>query len=129
MHSAMTSFIAQITQKQVLDSISRNVDQNGSVTSGILLIVGIIVVIVLVLYLGSAKRNVGPVTARGVKVLHHHGKLMKEMNKTLGIRPADAKKLKTLAIERNLQSPLTLLLCPSLLKKPRKPAEPARKAA
>jgi hypothetical protein len=49
------------------------------------------------------------------RAVHHPGKLQRELTKKVGIRPAQLKKLKALADEADVSSPLVLLLCPSLM--------------
>lgn len=129
MLQTLTPILAQMTQDQVIRSIRDNANESGNPVGFLFVVLGLVGVIVLILVLGSTKRRVSPVGIKGVKRLHHHGKLVKEMNKVLGLRPADAKRLKAMAAEHDLESPLTLLLCPSLLKKGKTPAAPARKAA
>lgn len=53
----------------------------------------------------------------GAKALLHHGKLLKEIGKSVNIRPAEMRQLKLLAEAQEVQSPLVLLLCPSMLSK------------
>jgi hypothetical protein len=49
------------------------------------------------------------------KPLNHPGKLVREMTQLAGVDAAEIKRLKALAKERQVSSPLVLLLCPSLL--------------
>lgn len=51
------------------------------------------------------------------KTLNHPGKLLKEVMKAVDLRPVEVKQLKMLADDQNVSSPLTLLLCPSVLAK------------
>lgn len=51
------------------------------------------------------------------KTLNHPGKLLKEVMKTVDLRPVEVKQLKILAEDQNVSSPLTLILCPSVLAK------------
>ena len=57
------------------------------------------------------------------KAIHHPAKLTKELAQAVALKPAEIKQLKTLADQIQaqhgitIQSPLTLLLCPSLLAK------------
>ena len=56
------------------------------------------------------------------KAVNHAGKLLKELQKAVGIRPAEVKQLRILADASDdqgtpLDNPLVLLLCPSLLAK------------
>ena len=49
------------------------------------------------------------------KALNHSGKLVKEISKTMNLKPAEIKQLKVLADGQDVGKPLVLLLCPSLL--------------
>lgn len=51
------------------------------------------------------------------KVLNHQGKLIKELQKGINLKPAEVRQLKSLAEDQQIDNPLTLLLCPSLLVK------------
>src|SRR5687768_7170852 len=65
---------------------------------------------VLLVALGYRRqREVSP------KGLNHRGKLLKEMCKAIPLKPSEVRQLKLLAEHQDLSSPLTLLLCPSLL--------------
>ena len=108
---------AQPTQEEVFKSIGENV--NEPVDSGrvIAVIAGIAGVILLVAVVGQRrKRDIAP------KPLHHHGKLLKEVLGNVSIRGAEMKQLKLIMQDAKVsigqpapESPLTLLLCPSLL--------------
>ena len=107
---------AQPTQEEVFKSIGDNV--NEPVDSGrvIAVIAGIAGVILLVAVIGQRrKRDAAP------KPLHHHGKLLKEVLGSVSIRGAEMKQLKLIVQDARAsagpapESPLTLLLCPSLL--------------
>ena len=49
--------------------------------------------------------------------LNHSGKLLREVSRVLPLKNAEIKQLRQLADEQSCASPLTLLLCPSLLSK------------
>jgi hypothetical protein len=51
------------------------------------------------------------------RALNHQGKLIKEIMKGVHLRPAEVRQLRTLADAQDLENPLTLLLCPSVLEK------------
>jgi len=69
------------------------------------------IVIALVVLSYRRQREVKP------KTLNHRGKLVKEMQRQFHLRPAEVRQLKTLAEAQELENPLTLLLCPSMLVK------------
>lgn len=105
------------TQDEIFRSIEQNVstsDQSGKVLAILLCMGGLLVVIALV----SQRMN----RPKGAKVVNHPAKLLKEVVKTLPLRPAELKQLKSLAdasagLDTPVSSPLTLMLCPSLLAK------------
>ena len=109
--------LAQPTQEEVFKSIGDNV--NEPVDSGRVLgvIAGIAGVVVLVAVIGQRRgRGASP------KALHHHGKLVKEVLRALPLKGAEVKQLKAIVQDvlpkaggDTPQSPITLLLCPSLL--------------
>ena len=72
---------------------------------------GLAVLLVLLSY--RRKREVAP------KAFNHHGKLVKEVSKAIGLKPADLRPLKTKAQALGVSSPLTMLICPSLLSRDR----------
>ena len=49
------------------------------------------------------------------KALNHQGKLLKELAAAISLRQPELKQLKMLADEQNVLSPMTLILCPSVL--------------
>jgi hypothetical protein len=51
------------------------------------------------------------------RALHHQGKLLKEIQKQMHLKPAELRQLKALAESQDVENPMTLLLCPSLLAK------------
>lgn len=104
------------TQEDVFKSIQENVEGNldGNLLLGILLgIIGLIVLLAFVTR--QKKRVVHP------KALNHQGKLLREVLKTVPIKGRELKQLKIVAEhvegDRPIASPLTLLLCPSLMAK------------
>jgi hypothetical protein len=111
--------LATLRQDEVLKSINQNVGQDVDPTkllAVVLSIVGLIVVIALINY--RRKRVVIP------KVLNHPGKLVKEVTRAVNLKPGEVKRLKVLAEQKELDSPLLLLLCPSLLQKKREDVKP-----
>ncbi len=49
------------------------------------------------------------------RVMNHPGKLVREVSKKVGLKPAQIKKLKPLAEQVEVSNPLVLMLCPSLM--------------
>lgn len=94
--------------KQVQDNYSTPTDPK-KFFAVVLAIVGIAVLAVVLS--NRKQRKVVP------KTLNHPGKLLKEVMKTVDLRPVEVKQLKILAEDQNVSSPLTLILCPSVLAK------------
>ena len=111
--SFVTSASAAPSQDDVLRSIGQNIDQQRGDPSKLLALLaaagGLTILLVLI-----GQRHKRQVTS---KALHHHGKLLKEMRKAISLKPTELRQLKQLADSENLTSPLTLLLCPSLLER------------
>ena len=111
---ATSPALAQPTQEEVFRSIKENVGPSQTDYSKLLpfLVAGMGLVILLVLI--SQRRRQETVAP---KALNHQGKLLREVLKTVPLKAAELKQLRSLAEGRDerLSSPLTLLLCPSLL--------------
>lgn len=106
---------AQPTQEQVLKSIGDTVNEPIDSRRMVALLAGAGGVILLLVVAGQRRgREVR------AKTLNHPGKLMKEVLKALPLKGAEIKQLKALAQDARpggvrVGSPVTLLLCPSLL--------------
>jgi hypothetical protein len=106
------SALATPTQEEVFKSINQNVGEATDPGKFMALIFGAAgVVILLVLFSHRRSRDVSP------RSLNHQGKLLKEVVKRINLRPSEVRQLKVLAEEQQVSSPLTLLLCPSVLAK------------
>jgi len=109
------SILAQaknLRQEDVFKSISDNV--SGSSDPTMLYWVGggaVLFVLLLAAISAYKKRELRP------KAVNHQGRLMKEILKRVQLKKAEAKQLKILAAEQGCASPLTLILCPSLMAK------------
>jgi hypothetical protein len=100
------------TQEEFLKSIQDNVSQSTDPRKVLAFLVGAAaVVILLAVFSQWRKREVAP------RVLNHQGKLMKELSSSIDLKTAEIKQLKSLAEDQDVISPLTLMLCPSLLAK------------
>jgi hypothetical protein len=109
---AVGSAIATPTQEEVFQSINQNVGSTVDLSKAVpYLLVGIALAIMLGLYNYHRKRRT--VSRR----LKSPGKLSRELCKRISIRPVELRQLKLLADEQELNHPLTLILCPSLLGK------------
>ena len=111
-----TISIATPTQEEVFKSISQNVSESDGSGRMLLafIVTGAAVLMLLTLFSSRRTREATP------KALNHSGKLLKEISKSIALRPVELKQLKLLAEgERNagisVESPLVFLLCPSAL--------------
>ena len=108
--------LATPTQEEVFRSISQNVSESDGSGRMLLafIVTGAAVIMLLALFSSRNTRAATP------KSLNHSGKLLKEISKSISLRPVEIKQLKLLAeAERNagvnLENPLVFLLCPSAL--------------
>jgi len=120
-HSAFLPLLADATQEEVLRSIGKNVSEGGDSGRVLGVLAGVAGAVVLLVVVGQ-RRGGG---AAGPKPLHSHSRLMKEVLRTVPLKPAELKQLKLLLQESRArggeapvpESPLTLVLCPSVLLK------------
>jgi hypothetical protein len=100
------------TQEEVFKSISDNVGSTTDPKKFFAFFAGAAGLVILIAVLSQRKkRQVMP------KKLNHQGKLLKEVLAQIDLRPVELKQLKMLAEAQGVSSPLTLLLCPSVLAK------------
>jgi hypothetical protein len=100
------------TQEEVFRSFQENMVEKTDGTRVIAVVfLAAATVVVLLLVANRHKRQVTP------KVLNHPGKLLKEVGKGVALKGSEVKRLKVLAEQCQCSSPLTLLLCPSLLER------------
>jgi Zn-dependent protease with chaperone function len=117
--SIFSTVSAKPTQEEVFRSIQTNVsgeDSSGHGAALLLLIAGA-VVLGLLYYFSRRAERVAP--SRSV---NHSGKLIREIRKQIGLNSAELKQLKILSEQLATEdqpapSPLTLLICPSVLAK------------
>jgi hypothetical protein len=99
-------------QEDVFRSIQTNLGERTDPTKLLAVacaLAGLVIVVILI----SRVRQREAVA----KPLNHQGKLMRELQKQVSLKPAEMRQLKTLAEGQPVNNPLTLLLCPSLLVK------------
>ena len=104
------NILAQLKQEDVFKSISDNV--GGKTDPKVFYVAALLVVAVVLLLVvvnSIRKRQASP------KAVNHHGKLIKEILKSIPLKGGEVKQLKAMAAEQQCTSPLTLVLCPSLL--------------
>jgi hypothetical protein len=107
-----TAAAAQLRQEDVFKSISENVSGSGDPTPFYAMaLVGVGIVLVLIVVNHFMKRQARP------RAVNHQGKLVKEMLRRLPLRGGEVKQLRLMAAEQGCESPLTLVLCPSLMAK------------
>jgi len=103
---------ASPTQQEVFKSIQDNVGSSTDPKKFFgFLAVAVGLVLLLPVISKRKQRQVLP------KTLNHHGKLLKEIVRRVDLRPAEIRQLKMLAEAQEVSSPITLLLCPSVLAK------------
>ena len=107
---------ADPSQDAVFKSISSNVDSS---VSGKTVLAGVMVVAGLVMLMAFLSRRQD--RRDTVKTVNSQAKLMRELIKTAGLKPAEARQLRTLADKlakagRPVDSPITLMLAPSWVK-------------
>ena len=116
------------SQEDVFRSIQENVGERPSDGSkGFALLLGGGGVLIMVLLVASRVRA----RQSAPRTLQHSGKLLREVMKTIQLKPKELKQLKLLADETKkdgsaepVDSPLTLLLCPSVLARTMKDRPP-----
>ena len=109
--------LSQPTQEEVFKSIGDTVNKPVDSSRAVAALAAVGGVMVLLVVVGHRrKRETRP------KPLDHPGKLLKEVLRTVPLKSAEVKQIKLLCHElrpggtdQRVQSPLTLLLCPSLL--------------
>jgi hypothetical protein len=107
------------SQEEVFKSLQQNLGQNSDDSGrGLAILLAAGGALILVMLIGSRVRR----RQSTPKATDHPGKLMREVMKTVPLRPKELKQLKLLAEESRqsgsdepVQSPLTLVLCPSVL--------------
>ncbi len=128
----MSSFAAYIfsccpsllaaTQEEVFRSIEQSVSGepvDSAKMLGVILFVAATAIVVLVIAQRRAAKN----DPTGPKVLNHNGKLLKEISRGIDLSALEMRQLRQLTDQLRTASapaptnPLTLLLCPSLLKR------------
>jgi hypothetical protein len=111
-HSAIGTLLSQVRLEDVFKSAQENMTETPSSGRLVALLVGIVAIVLLFVVLHQfRKRSATP------RPVNHHGRLLKEVAKSLPLKSSEIKQLKKLAEQQSCSSPLVLLLCPSLLAK------------
>ena len=111
---ACSPTFAKPSQAEVFRSIKQNVGQRTDDSGkGLAVLLAGAAALIMVMLIGARIRRRQSVP----KVVDRPRKLLKEIMKTVPLKPKELKQLKILAEEGGepVQSPLTLLLCPSVL--------------
>lgn len=112
-----TPLLAAPTPEDIAKSYANSMEGNIDGAMFLYIVGGLIAVVVVISLINRKWRTAAP----GKKSLNHQGKLMREVLKALPLKGREVKQLKALAdmteSEKPLASPLTLLLCPSVLAK------------
>lgn len=102
--------LAAPSQEDVFRSIQDNLSEPSDPSKVLAVILAAVAMLLLLVLLSQRRqRQVAP------KPLNHPGKLLREVSRAVNLRPAEVRQLKILADEQNVSSPITLLLCPSVL--------------
>jgi hypothetical protein len=116
LQSAFCMSTPAITQDDVFKSIQQNVSESeGAGRTFLAVLLGAAAIVMLLAILSARRRR-----EASPKALNHQGKLLKEVARKVGLRPAEVRQLKAMAeAERaagqTIESPLVYLLCPSVL--------------
>jgi hypothetical protein len=100
-------------QEDVFKSISENVSNSSADPATLYFFMGGAALLILLLLVANArkKRQARP------RAVNHQGRLLKEIVRRVPLKKSELKHLKLLAAEQGCASPLTLILCPSVLAK------------
>jgi len=100
------------TQEDVFKSISDNMSEKTDSGQFLGVLAAIAAVAILVAVFNKRKDRVAV-----PKTLNHQRKLLKEVLRATSLRPAEVRLLKSLAESQELDNPLVMLLCPSILER------------
>ncbi len=118
-HLSAATAHANPTQEEVFKSISSNVDDKLDGRKVLGVVAAATGGIILLVLLNNRQQRVDV-----PKVTNHQGKLMRELMKTAGLKASQIRQLKALSADlaeknQSVENLVTLLLCPSLIKKAR----------
>lgn len=104
-------FAKTATPEEVFKSIGESLDAKINPNHIILIVIGLIMLVVLLKYFTRSVESKPP-----VKHVSNPGKLTRELVRHLGLKQKEVRQLRQLAEQEGLEYPLSLLLCPSVLR-------------
>ena len=116
MTSIPIGHILAATQEEFFRSMQQSVDGGGGSTEAgrvLMLIVAGAALVGLVMVLGKQRTR----KVQQLRALNNPRKLLKEITKASRVSAGEMRQLKLLAEQESCESPITLILCPSLLVK------------
>jgi hypothetical protein len=120
--SPVCSLLAEVRLEDVFRSTQESMNSSPGSDRLIVTLLGSVAIIVLLLVLHQyRKQQANP------KKLNHPGKLLREVGRSISVKPAEMRQLRHIAEQQSCSSPLVLLLCPSILAKGLKETAPERK--
>ncbi len=106
----MLPILAVDKTQQVFKSIGDSLDKQVNPNHILLIILALIAIVLLISFLTRDKTR-----KEQAKIVHNTPKLTRQLAKQLGLKPNEMRQLKQLAEQENIDNPLVLLLCPSVL--------------
>jgi hypothetical protein len=117
-----SSAIAAATPDQVFKSLGESMDASVNPNHILLIVVGLIGLLVLIsMFNRRIEKKDKP------KPLNNPSRLMRQLARQVGLSNRELRQLKVIAEQENLQNPLVLLLCPSVLQRVAKERKTAKK--
>lgn len=104
--------LAQVKLEDVFKSTQQSMDGGVSGKKLFALFLGALALIMVLAFLQYRKRH-----AATIRTMHSPPKLLKEALKEFSLKSSEVRQLRQLAEEQECESPLTLVLCPSVLEK------------
>lgn len=98
-------------KRSLQESIDQTVDPSKLIAFAAAVMGSIILLALISKWRGKRPRQTGP------KTINSPGKLIREICKSVNLKPAEVKQLKSLSEQQKISNPLVLLLCPSMLGK------------
>lgn len=116
------NFLSAATPEQVFKSVGESLDRSVNPSHLILIVVGLVGILVLIsLFNRQSVKKDKP------KPVHNPSRLTRQIARQVGLSKREMRQLKQLAEQENLDNPLVLLLCPSVLQAAMKKRQAARK--